>query len=93
MVLRGGSEAIHSNNAIGRILQAQLEKMGLPKAAVQVIMTTDRNAVNVLLEHQSLQPLRPAHCQRRLFADLRGEMFRAFADQLLDHSTATGHDQ
>ncbi|PLY01928.1 MAG: glutamate-5-semialdehyde dehydrogenase [Desulfuromonas sp.] len=52
VVLRGGSEAIHSNNAIGRILQQQLETLGLPKAAVQVIMTTDRNAVNVLLEQE-----------------------------------------
>ena len=52
VVLRGGSEAIHSNNAIGRVLQRQLEQMGLPKAAVQVIMTTDRNAVNVLLEQE-----------------------------------------
>ncbi len=52
VVLRGGSEAIHSNNAIGKILQEQMEQMGLPKAAVQVIMTTDRNAVNVLLEQE-----------------------------------------
>jgi len=52
VVLRGGSEAIHSNSAIGRILQQQLKKMGLPQAAVQVITTTDRNAVNVLLEQE-----------------------------------------
>ncbi|PLX75067.1 MAG: glutamate-5-semialdehyde dehydrogenase [Desulfuromonas sp.] len=52
VVLRGGSEAIHSNSAIGAILQQQLEKMGLPKAAAQVVTTTDRNAVNVLLEQE-----------------------------------------
>ena len=52
VVLRGGSEAIHSNSAIGRILQQQLEKSGLPKAAVQVVTTTDRNAVNILLEQE-----------------------------------------
>ncbi len=52
VVLRGGSEAIHSNNAIGRILQEELGKMGLPKSAVQVILTTDRSAVNVLLEQE-----------------------------------------
>jgi glutamate-5-semialdehyde dehydrogenase len=52
VVLRGGSEAIHSNSAIGKILQQQLEKMSLPKAIVQVITTTDRNAVNVLLEQE-----------------------------------------
>ncbi len=52
VVLRGGSEAIHSNSAIGKILQQQLEKMSLPKAIVQVITTTDRNAVNILLEQE-----------------------------------------
>ena len=52
VVLRGGSEAIHSNNAIGRILQQQLDKAGLPKAIVQVVMTTDRDAVNVLLKQE-----------------------------------------
>lgn len=52
VVLRGGSEAIHSNSAIGEILQRQLEKMSLPKAIVQVITTTDRNAVNILLEQE-----------------------------------------
>jgi len=52
VVLRGGSEAIHSNNAIGRILQQQLVKAGLPKAVVQVVMTTDRDAVNVLLRQE-----------------------------------------
>lgn len=52
VVLRGGSEAIHSNSAIGAILQRQLNDMGLPQAAVQVVTTTDRNAVNILLEQE-----------------------------------------
>jgi len=50
VVLRGGSEAIFSNSAIGDILQGELERMGLPKAAVQVVRTTDRKAVLELLK-------------------------------------------
>ena len=50
VVLRGGSEAIHSNSAIGAILRAELEKKGLPSAAVQVVTTTDRSAVTELLK-------------------------------------------
>lgn len=52
VVLRGGSEAIHSNSAIGKILQQQLKKAGLPQSAIQVVTTTDRNAVNILLEQE-----------------------------------------
>jgi len=47
--LRGGSEAIESNTALARIIQAGLEKAGLPKDGVQVIETTDRAAVGVLI--------------------------------------------
>lgn len=50
IILRGGSEAIYSNTAIGNILKAELEHMGLPSAALQVVSTTDRSAVNTLLE-------------------------------------------
>lgn len=50
VVLRGGSEAIHSNSAIGAILRNELKKMGLPEAAVQVVTTTDRSAVTELLK-------------------------------------------
>lgn len=50
VILRGGSEAIHSNTAIGTILKAQLTALGLPSGALQVITTTDRNAVNELLK-------------------------------------------
>jgi glutamate-5-semialdehyde dehydrogenase len=48
-ILRGGSEAIHSNQAIGRCIQAGLAGAALPAAAVQVIETTDRAAVGELL--------------------------------------------
>ncbi|SEA60673.1 glutamate-5-semialdehyde dehydrogenase [Desulfuromusa kysingii] len=50
VILRGGSEAIHSNRAIGAILQQPLESMGLPQAALQVITTSDREAVAELLQ-------------------------------------------
>ncbi|MEK7948194.1 glutamate-5-semialdehyde dehydrogenase [Pigmentiphaga sp. YJ18] len=47
-ILRGGSEAIHSNTALGRIVRAGLEAAGLPADAVQVVETTDRAAVGKL---------------------------------------------
>lgn len=50
VVLRGGSESIHSNTAIGRILKKELERMGLPAAALQVVATTSREAVSELLK-------------------------------------------
>jgi len=48
-ILRGGSEAIHSNRAIASRIRAGLEQAGLPGDAVQVIETTDRAAVGELL--------------------------------------------
>ena len=44
-ILRGGSEAIHSNRAIAALIQEGLAKAGLPEDAVQVVATTDREAV------------------------------------------------
>ena len=48
-ILRGGSEAIHSNRAIATCIQAGLAEAGLPAAAVQVVETTDRAAVGALI--------------------------------------------
>jgi glutamate-5-semialdehyde dehydrogenase len=48
-ILRGGSEAIHSNQAIARCLAQGLADSGLPEAAVQVVKTTDRAAVGELI--------------------------------------------
>ena len=48
-ILRGGSEAIHSNRALAVIVQAALEKAGLPADAVQLVQTTDREAVGQLI--------------------------------------------
>jgi len=48
-ILRGGSEAIHSNQAIASCIQAGLKAAGLPEDAVQVVATTDRAAVGELI--------------------------------------------
>ncbi|MBC7192873.1 glutamate-5-semialdehyde dehydrogenase [Marinobacter sp.] len=48
-ILRGGSESIHSNQAIAACLEKGLREAGLPEAAVQVIRTTDRAAVGELI--------------------------------------------
>ena len=43
-LLRGGSEAIHSNIALAHVLQNALENAGLPRTAIQLIESTDRAA-------------------------------------------------
>jgi glutamate-5-semialdehyde dehydrogenase len=48
-ILRGGSEAIHSNQAIASCIHAGLDAAGLPADVVQVIETTDRAAVGELV--------------------------------------------
>src|SRR5210317_475216 len=49
ILLRGGSEAIHSNLALAKVLQDALASEDITPAAIQVVPTTDREAVNVLL--------------------------------------------
>jgi glutamate-5-semialdehyde dehydrogenase len=49
VILKGGSEAIHSNMALGDLLREALAQVGLPDRAIQVIPTTDREAVKILL--------------------------------------------
>ncbi len=49
IILRGGSEAFFSNQALAKCVQDGLEQAGLPKSAVQVIETTDRSAVGELI--------------------------------------------
>jgi glutamate-5-semialdehyde dehydrogenase len=48
-ILRGGSEALHSNRAIAACLAAGVEAAGLPAGAVQVVETADREAVGRLI--------------------------------------------
>lgn len=48
-ILRGGSEAIHSNQAVAACIAKGLEAVGLPKEVVQVVETTDRAAVGKMI--------------------------------------------
>jgi len=49
-ILRGGKESFHSNMAIGSAISSALAKVGLPAEAVQIVNTTDRNLVPILLK-------------------------------------------
>jgi len=49
VILKGGSEAINSNLALANLLGDALKEAGLPPKAVQVIPSTDREAVNILV--------------------------------------------
>lgn len=49
VILKGGSDAIHSNLILADILREALEETGLPEKAIQVIPSTDREAVGILL--------------------------------------------
>jgi glutamate-5-semialdehyde dehydrogenase len=51
-ILRGGSESIYSNQALAALIRAGLETAGLPADAVQLVQTTDRAAVGLLLAMQ-----------------------------------------
>ena len=48
-ILRGGSEAIDSNKALAQLVQLALAESGLPQDAVQLVQTTDREAVGHLI--------------------------------------------
>ena len=49
VVLRGGSESWHSSRAIASVLRAALAETGLPAGCIQLVPTTDRAAVGILL--------------------------------------------
>ncbi|MFN9744031.1 MAG: glutamate-5-semialdehyde dehydrogenase [Betaproteobacteria bacterium] len=48
-ILRGGSEAVHSNRALAALVRESLAEAGLPEDAVQLVPTTDRAAVGALI--------------------------------------------
>ncbi len=50
VILRGGSEAFHSNQAIGQILQRVLVKRGLPREAIQIFPHTEKEAIREMLQ-------------------------------------------
>ena len=54
VILRGGSEAIHSNTTIARLLAQAGERAGLPPASIQLIETTDREAALALMRAEGL---------------------------------------
>jgi glutamate-5-semialdehyde dehydrogenase len=50
VILRGGSEAFHSNTALAVLISRALEQAGLPADGVRLIPTTDREAVKIMLK-------------------------------------------
>lgn len=52
VILRGGSESLHSNQALTSIISPVLEEVGLPKEAVQIVPVREREAVKALLEQE-----------------------------------------
>ncbi len=52
ILLRGGSEAIHSNRALASVLQDALKSQGIAPDAIQVIPVTDREAVTLMLKQE-----------------------------------------
>ena len=50
VILRGGSEAFHSNQTIGKVLRQVLLKMGLPQDGIQIFPHTEREAIREMLQ-------------------------------------------
>ncbi|QQS52577.1 MAG: glutamate-5-semialdehyde dehydrogenase [Bacteroidota bacterium] len=50
VILKGGSDAIHSNHCITGLIKQGLKKAGLPEGAVEIIESTDRESVKELLK-------------------------------------------
>ncbi len=59
VILRGGSESLHSSLALHKIIQNALEHNGLPKACVSMIQTTDREAVGAMLRSEHIDVMIP----------------------------------
>ncbi len=52
VILRGGSEAFNSNQALAAVISTALKQSGLPEKAVQIVPVRDREAVHVLLKQE-----------------------------------------
>ena len=52
VILRGGSEALHSNQTLAQIIERVLSECGLPENAVQIVPVRDREAINILLNQE-----------------------------------------
>jgi len=72
-ILRGGSEAIHSNQAIAACVHAGLKAAGLPETAVQVVGTTDRAAVGELITMKDYVDVIVPRGGKSLIARISGE--------------------
>ena len=60
VILRGGSEALNSNRILVQIAASVLERFGLPEGSIQLVSSTDREAVSILLGmHEYLDVLIP----------------------------------
>lgn len=57
VILRGGSEALYSNQALADIIGQVLSDCGLPETAVQIVPVRDRKAVNILLHQEEFVDL------------------------------------
>jgi glutamate-5-semialdehyde dehydrogenase len=57
VILRGGSEAFHSNQALAAIIDRALNKAGIPEKSVQVVPVRDREAVLMLLNQETFMDL------------------------------------
>ncbi|MHB9053652.1 MAG: glutamate-5-semialdehyde dehydrogenase [Thermoleophilia bacterium] len=66
IILRGGSEAIHSNRVLARLMSEAGTRLGMPAGAIQFIETTDRTAVDELLGLAGLIDLVIARGSHRL---------------------------
>jgi len=86
-ILRGGSEALHSNRAIAACVRAGLKAAGLPEAAVQVVEVADRAAVGELVTlHEYVDILVP-----RGGKDLIARLMRESRIPMLKHLDGVCH--
>jgi glutamate-5-semialdehyde dehydrogenase len=86
-ILRGGSEALHSNRAIAACVRAGLAAAGLPEAAVQVVEVADRAAVGELITmHESVDLIIP-----RGGKDLIARLMRESRIPMLKHLDGVCH--
>ena len=92
-ILRGGSEAIHSNLALAECIAAGLEKVGLPPATVQVIKSTDRALVGELITMDQLGIQAISLSVQEIQEVIAGNNVTAVADVTLeDGSTLDAYD-
>jgi glutamate-5-semialdehyde dehydrogenase len=86
-ILRGGSEALHTNRAIAACVRAGLAAAGLPEAAVQVVEVADRAAVGELITmHESVDLIVP-----RGGKDLIARLMRESRIPMLKHLDGVCH--